>query len=130
MLGLLAVAGTPVTIELVALIAGVVTVIAVVAMFAVRMVRGSIKGLKDELMDAITGLRSDVDKRLDGINGKIDHLSLDHANHKVHVAEQYMSKASANIVFDKISSQLDTMGSKMDSRLMRIEDRLPPRKVS
>lgn len=105
--------GTPVTIELVALIVGVITVLAGAGLIAARMIRG-----------AINALRVDLDEKLKALTGKLDTLAGDHANHKLHVAENYMSKQSANIVFDKLSAQIDAVGAKTETRLTRIEDKV------
>jgi hypothetical protein len=76
---------------------------------------------------AINALRSDVDKRLDNLVGKVDALAKDHTDHKLHVAEHYMSKASANAVFEKLALQLSDLGAKVETRLMRIEDKVDAR---
>lgn len=78
----------------------------------------------DAQFDALRRERSEETVRM---GGKIEQLTDSLARHKLEVSEKYISKSSFTSVLDKISGELARMDTKIDARLMRIEDRLSGR---
>lgn len=87
------------------------------------------------LGEQIGALKKDVDAQLDGLRKeranefarmgqKIDALAEALSDHKLETAKSYVSKQSFVIVAEKITAEIGKMDSKIEARLMRIEDRL------
>lgn len=124
MLDLLDMTGTPVTVELVIVVAGVVGALGTTLLISANWIRRAINELRKDMDTRFGVLRTDIDDRFDKLSTQVNGLAKDHADHKVHVAESYLSKASANLMFEKLGAQVNEVGAKMETRLMRIEDRL------
>lgn len=80
--------------------------------------------LKKDIDEQFAALRKERSEESVRISEKIDGLGRQLADHKLDVAEKYVSKSSFSIVADKISTEIGRMDSKIEARLMRIEDRL------
>lgn len=55
---------------------------------------------------------------------KIEKLNTDLQEHKLHVAETYAAKTGVNAQFESVSSSINEIGKRMESRLDGMNERL------
>lgn len=79
---------------------------------------------KEQLMEAIAHATRDADAKVNLLTAKLELLQQKQQHHELYTEREFLSKTTANLVFDRIEKAIAESKQSIESRLIRMEEKV------